>query len=299
MDTLSSIEDSDGDCSSMLSDDLGHILFSEDELDDPAPGYEQDRIGYSGTGAWRPSVADEVDEMKVKESTEHDPHTRTPRASDQPQDGNLHWRDNSKSEAARARRTSTPSCLTLTPPCAPGRVMDSNDLWPRTDPLSASNRDDVAQSSSYRRYSIDGVIRAPGTARASQSSARLTHRASDPDCLPPRGVLAASAVHAPADTERKAADMPATRQQTPTVTCKVIVVGNAKCGKSSIISRFVNDSFSHEYVSTVGADYAMKDVELEDGRLVRLTPSPTCPHSERTSPGGCDMPRTSPRSVDA
>ncbi|CAN0172307.1 unnamed protein product, partial [Laminaria digitata] len=51
-------------------------------------------------------------------------------------------------------------------------------------------------------------------------------------------------------------------------TCKVLVVGNAKCGKSSIISRFVNDRFSSDYNSTVGADYAMKDVHLRDGRQV-------------------------------
>ncbi|CAN0380024.1 unnamed protein product, partial [Ectocarpus sp. 13 AM-2016] len=43
----------------------------------------------------------------------------------------------------------------------------------------------------------------------------------------------------------------------PTVTCKVLVVGNAKCGKSSIISRFVSNRFSSDYNSTVGADYAM------------------------------------------
>ncbi|CAB1115353.1 unnamed protein product [Ectocarpus sp. CCAP 1310/34] len=56
----------------------------------------------------------------------------------------------------------------------------------------------------------------------------------------------------------------------PTVTCKVLVVGNAKCGKSSIISRFVSNRFSSDYNSTVGADYAMKDVSLENGRQVRL-----------------------------
>lgn len=55
----------------------------------------------------------------------------------------------------------------------------------------------------------------------------------------------------------------------PTATCKVLVVGNAKCGKSSIISRFVSDRFSADYNSTVGADYAMKDVSLEGGRQVR------------------------------
>ncbi|CAM9995281.1 unnamed protein product [Pylaiella littoralis] len=56
----------------------------------------------------------------------------------------------------------------------------------------------------------------------------------------------------------------------PTATCKVLVVGNAKCGKSSIISRFVSNRFSSDYNSTVGADYAMKDVSLQSGRQVRL-----------------------------
>ena len=58
----------------------------------------------------------------------------------------------------------------------------------------------------------------------------------------------------------------------PTATCKVLVVGNAKCGKSSIISRFVNDRFSSDYNSTIGADYAMKDVYLRDGRQVFVFP---------------------------
>ncbi|CAN0561935.1 unnamed protein product, partial [Ectocarpus sp. 12 AP-2014] len=44
----------------------------------------------------------------------------------------------------------------------------------------------------------------------------------------------------------------------------------AKCGKSSIISRFVSNRFSSDYNSTVGADYAMKDVSLENGQQVRL-----------------------------
>lgn len=54
----------------------------------------------------------------------------------------------------------------------------------------------------------------------------------------------------------------------PTVTCKILVVGNAKSGKSSIINRFVNDRFMVNYSSTVGVDYAMKDVPLGDGNKV-------------------------------
>ncbi|CAN0097092.1 unnamed protein product [Discosporangium mesarthrocarpum] len=56
----------------------------------------------------------------------------------------------------------------------------------------------------------------------------------------------------------------------PTTTCKILVVGNAKCGKTSIIRRFVSDSFSSDYISTVGADYAMKDLSVGERERVRL-----------------------------
>lgn len=56
----------------------------------------------------------------------------------------------------------------------------------------------------------------------------------------------------------------------PTSICKILVVGNAKCGKSSIIRRYVEDSFNTDYVTTIGADYLKKDVVIEDGRAVRL-----------------------------
>ncbi|KAG5193178.1 hypothetical protein JKP88DRAFT_260949 [Tribonema minus] len=56
----------------------------------------------------------------------------------------------------------------------------------------------------------------------------------------------------------------------PTVTCKVLVVGNAKCGKTSIIQRYVHGRFTSEYTTTVGADYLKKDVLAPDGTCVRL-----------------------------
>ena len=39
---------------------------------------------------------------------------------------------------------------------------------------------------------------------------------------------------------------------------KIMVVGNAGCGKTSIINRFVNNIFSETYKSTVGADFSRK-----------------------------------------
>lgn len=51
---------------------------------------------------------------------------------------------------------------------------------------------------------------------------------------------------------------------------KILVVGNAKCGKSSIIARYISKSFDSKYKSTVGADFARKDVviELPNGKTV-------------------------------
>lgn len=50
---------------------------------------------------------------------------------------------------------------------------------------------------------------------------------------------------------------------------KVLVVGNSKCGKSSIIRRFAEDTFQDQYTVTVGADYSKKVVQWND-TTVRL-----------------------------
>jgi small GTP-binding protein len=45
---------------------------------------------------------------------------------------------------------------------------------------------------------------------------------------------------------------------------KVLVVGNAKCGKSSIIDRYTTHTFDSEYKTTIGADFVRKDVLVAD-----------------------------------
>ena len=37
-----------------------------------------------------------------------------------------------------------------------------------------------------------------------------------------------------------------------------IIVGNSKCGKTSIIERYANEKFTGEYNITIGADYTRK-----------------------------------------
>ena len=52
------------------------------------------------------------------------------------------------------------------------------------------------------------------------------------------------------------------------VVAKVLVVGNAKCGKSSVISRYTSGCFNSNYRTTIGADFVRKDV------LVDMTDAP-------------------------
>lgn len=47
-----------------------------------------------------------------------------------------------------------------------------------------------------------------------------------------------------------------------TTVCKLILVGNGSVGKTSIISRFVDDGFQRVYKQTVGLDFFEKNIEL-------------------------------------
>jgi small GTP-binding protein len=53
-------------------------------------------------------------------------------------------------------------------------------------------------------------------------------------------------------------------------TFKVIVVGPAAVGKTSLIRRFVENQFSFNYKSTIGVDFLAKTIRLENGKIVRL-----------------------------
>jgi len=51
-------------------------------------------------------------------------------------------------------------------------------------------------------------------------------------------------------------------QQRKMMLCKILVVGNAKCGKTSLIRRFSSNSYDPKYTTTIGTDFVRKDVEL-------------------------------------
>ncbi len=51
---------------------------------------------------------------------------------------------------------------------------------------------------------------------------------------------------------------------------KIVIVGNVGSGKTSIIQRYTNNTFTTNYKSTIGVDFASKYLELEDGSIARL-----------------------------
>ncbi|KAG7392189.1 hypothetical protein PHYPSEUDO_001912 [Phytophthora pseudosyringae] len=55
-----------------------------------------------------------------------------------------------------------------------------------------------------------------------------------------------------------------------TVIMKVLIVGNARCGKTSTIRRFTQDDFNEEYVSTIGADFVEKIIEYDEQLTISL-----------------------------
>ena len=51
---------------------------------------------------------------------------------------------------------------------------------------------------------------------------------------------------------------------------KIITLGECSVGKSSLIIKYVNDTFSSNYISTLGLDFRQKKIELEDGKEINL-----------------------------
>ena len=53
-------------------------------------------------------------------------------------------------------------------------------------------------------------------------------------------------------------------------TYKLVIIGNSGVGKSCILLQFSDGYFREEEVATIGVDFKIKTVELEDGMIVKL-----------------------------
>lgn len=62
---------------------------------------------------------------------------------------------------------------------------------------------------------------------------------------------------------------PATPQVTPLAKYKIVILGDQGVGKTSLLTRFMYESFEENYLSTVGIDFCSKTMYLED-RTIRL-----------------------------
>lgn len=51
---------------------------------------------------------------------------------------------------------------------------------------------------------------------------------------------------------------------TNAISCKVVLIGESGVGKTSIISRYINNSFTSVLMSTTGASFASKTMMLEN-----------------------------------
>jgi Ras-related protein Rab-1A len=50
---------------------------------------------------------------------------------------------------------------------------------------------------------------------------------------------------------------------------KLIIIGNTSVGKSSLLSKFVDNVFSESFLPTIGVDFRIKNMEVE-GTKVKL-----------------------------
>jgi Ras-related protein Rab-1A len=50
---------------------------------------------------------------------------------------------------------------------------------------------------------------------------------------------------------------------------KIVIIGNSAVGKSSLLMRFTDDSFSETHLATIGVDFRFRTLEI-DGKIAKL-----------------------------
>ena len=48
---------------------------------------------------------------------------------------------------------------------------------------------------------------------------------------------------------------------------KVVMLGDAQVGKTSVLKKFTEDTFTQEYINTIGVDFKTKIVSLKEKRI--------------------------------
>ena len=51
---------------------------------------------------------------------------------------------------------------------------------------------------------------------------------------------------------------------------KVILVGDSGVGKSALITRFAEDTFNTSFLSTIGIDFKIRHLRVDDDTVVKL-----------------------------
>lgn len=51
---------------------------------------------------------------------------------------------------------------------------------------------------------------------------------------------------------------------------KVVILGDAKSGKTSLLKRFVDDAFTTDYYATIGVDFKTKIVVGPNEKMIKL-----------------------------
>eukprot|EP01126_Amoeba_proteus_P060021 TRINITY_DN78_c0_g1_i23.p1 TRINITY_DN78_c0_g1~~TRINITY_DN78_c0_g1_i23.p1 ORF type:complete len:197 (-),score=29.53 TRINITY_DN78_c0_g1_i23:218-808(-) len=67
------------------------------------------------------------------------------------------------------------------------------------------------------------------------------------------------------DDPGKGAKAPPTTSQAPSARYKILLIGDSAVGKSSMLLRFVDDTFSDSFISNIGSDY--KEKILDNNKL--------------------------------
>ena len=52
--------------------------------------------------------------------------------------------------------------------------------------------------------------------------------------------------------------------------CKVVMLGEGSVGKTSLIRRFVKRTFTHDYITTVGSNFLIKKINLDEGSRMTM-----------------------------